>query len=124
MLVHCFLSTSLLLIISARPSSFNVGLNGSDSKIAAAWYAGWHSDGQSTPDFPLSAVPWSKYTHLTYAFAETTPDVFNVTLGGSNPELLPAFVSEAKKHGVKPLISVGGWTGSRFFSRYVIHVYS
>lgn len=35
-------------------------------KVAAAWYAGWHA-GQA--DFPLSKVPWSKYTILTYAFA-------------------------------------------------------
>ena len=35
------------------------------SKVASAWYAGWHS----TTGFPLSKVSWSKYTHLTYAFA-------------------------------------------------------
>jgi hypothetical protein len=34
-------------------------------KVAAAWYAGWHAKN----GFPLSKVPWSKYTHLTYAFA-------------------------------------------------------
>jgi chitinase len=30
--------------------------------------------------------------------------------------MLPVFVAEAKKHGVMALASVGGWTGSRFFS--------
>jgi len=34
------------------------------SKVAAAWYAGWHGE-----EFPLSKVSWSKYTHLIYAFA-------------------------------------------------------
>lgn len=34
------------------------------SSVAAAWYPGWH-----TTDFPLSKVSWSKYTHMTYAFA-------------------------------------------------------
>ena len=34
------------------------------SVVSAAWYAGWHSD-----DFPLDAVSWDKYTHLTYSFA-------------------------------------------------------
>ena len=36
-------------------------------KVAAAWYAGWHSKGPNA--FPLSKVSWSKYTHLTYSFA-------------------------------------------------------
>lgn len=35
-------------------------------KVAAAWYAGWHGWEE---DFPLSKVSWSKYTHMTYAFA-------------------------------------------------------
>ncbi|KAJ3515107.1 hypothetical protein NMY22_g14535 [Coprinellus aureogranulatus] len=84
-------------------------------KVAAAWFAGWHA----TNGFPLSKVPWSKYTHLTYAFAETTPDVRVLSLEGSEPAVLPEFVREARKHNVKPLISVGGWTGSRFFSTAV-----
>ena len=41
-----------------------VGSDGSVSLVSAAWYAGWHSG-----DFPLSAVSWDKYTHLTYSFA-------------------------------------------------------
>ncbi|EKM79886.1 hypothetical protein AGABI1DRAFT_72570 [Agaricus bisporus var. burnettii JB137-S8] len=87
----------------------------SNSAVATSWYAGWHS----TTGFPLSKVSWDKYTHLTYAFAETTPDVRLLTLNGSNAELLPQFVSEAKKNHVKALVSVGGWTGSLFFSSNV-----
>ncbi|KAF8169494.1 chitinase [Pholiota molesta] len=83
--------------------------------VAAAWYAGWHADA----GFPLSDVSWSKYTHLTYAFAETTPDVHTLNLSGSDPSLLPQFVSEAHNNGVKALVSIGGWTGSRFFSTHV-----
>ncbi|RDB21041.1 Chitinase A1 [Hypsizygus marmoreus] len=82
------------------------------AKVATAWYAGWHS----TTGFPLSKVSWSKYTHLTYSFAETTSNVSALDLSGSNPALLPQFVSEAHKNGVKALVSIGGWTGSRFYS--------
>ncbi|KAF5388342.1 hypothetical protein D9615_000636 [Tricholomella constricta] len=85
------------------------------TKVATAWYAGWHS----TTGFPLANVTWAKYTHLTYAFAETTSDVKVLDLSGSNPGLLPQFVSEAHKNGVKALVSIGGWTGSRFFSSNV-----
>ncbi|KAI0317778.1 chitinase [Amylostereum chailletii] len=82
--------------------------------VAATWYAGWHSD-----DFPLSSVSWDKYTHITYAFAETAPSVTELSLNGSNPALLPEFVSTAKKNGVKALISIGGWTGGLYFSTNV-----
>ncbi|KAF8076677.1 endochitinase [Lyophyllum atratum] len=85
------------------------------TKVATAWYAGWHS----TTGFPLSNITWSKYTHLTYAFAETTADVTVLDLSGSNPSLLPQFVSTAHQHGVKALVSIGGWTGSRHWSSNV-----
>ncbi|GLB34074.1 putative glycoside hydrolase family 18 protein [Lyophyllum shimeji] len=92
-----------------------LGSPAGSTKVATAWYAGWHS----TTGFPLSNITWSKYTHLTYAFAETTADVTVLDLSNSNPELLPKFVSTAHQHGVKALVSIGGWTGSRFWSSNV-----
>ncbi|KAK7054155.1 chitinase [Favolaschia claudopus] len=86
-------------------------------KIAAGWYAGWHAN--ATPSFPLSKVSWNKYTHLTYSFAETTTDVGKLDLSGSDPEVLPKFVAAAHAHGVKAMVSIGGWTGSRFWSSNV-----
>ncbi|TBU48668.1 chitinase [Dichomitus squalens] len=86
----------------------------SSSLVSAAWYAGWHSD-----DFPLASVSWNKYTHLTYSFAVTTPDVNTISLDGSNPDVLPQFVETAHNNGVKALVSVGGWTGSLYYSTAV-----
>jgi len=88
------------------------GLGG--SRVATAWYAGWHAE-----DFPLTNVSWSKYTQLTYAFAETTSDVTVVSLADSDEELIPQFVAAAHKNGVKASLSIGGWTGSRWFSSNV-----
>ncbi|KAK7692166.1 hypothetical protein QCA50_003787 [Cerrena zonata] len=82
--------------------------------VSAAWYAGWHSK-----DFPVANVSWEKYTHVTYSFAVTTPDIKNLSLDASSPEVLPDFVSAAKKNGVKALVSIGGWTGSLYFSSHV-----
>jgi len=53
---------------SVSPSSVvdvDLGLGSpSNDKVAAAWWAGWHSD-----LLPLDKVSWNKYTHMTYAFA-------------------------------------------------------
>ncbi|KAF5321759.1 hypothetical protein D9619_000582 [Psilocybe cf. subviscida] len=100
-----------LLAVSLAPSVAGSGVD-TTTKVAAAWYAGWHADA----GFPLSSVPWSKYTHLTYSFAETTSNTQVLDLSGSDPDLLPQFVSEAHANGVKALVSIGGWTGSRGFS--------
>jgi len=86
-------------------------------KVATAWYAGWHAD--ADPSFSLAQVSWDKYTQMTYAFAETTSDVRAVNLNGSDPELLPNFVAAAHAHGTKASVSVGGWTGSLFWSSNV-----
>ncbi|ETW81104.1 glycoside hydrolase family 18 protein [Heterobasidion irregulare TC 32-1] len=87
--------------------------SGSDL-VAASWYAGWHS-----ADVPLSGVSWEKYTHMTYAFAETTPDPHKLSLANSDEQLLPEFVKSAHEHGVKALVSIGGWTGGLYFSSNV-----
>ncbi|KAI9452738.1 chitinase [Russula earlei] len=82
--------------------------------VASAWYSSWHSN-----DFPLSAVSWSKYTSLTYALATTTKDVHTIGLTASDKQLLPQFVQACKKNGVRAILSIGGWGGSRYFSTAV-----
>lgn len=104
----CILSLVLLAIAKQERT---LGARAPETPIAAAWYTGWHAH-----DFPLTAVSWSKYTHLTYAFGITTPDVNVIGLDVSDELRLPDFVSMAHEHNVKAILSVGGWTGSRFFS--------
>ncbi|KAI3604910.1 glycoside hydrolase family 18 protein [Moniliophthora roreri] len=81
--------------------------------VASAHYPGWRSD-----DFPPSKLSWSKYTHLTYAFAKTTSDN-QLTLEGSEPSGLAPFVKAAHENNVKAQVGIGGWTGSQFFSTAV-----
>ncbi|KAF9257953.1 glycoside hydrolase family 18 protein [Marasmius fiardii PR-910] len=98
-----------------RSSNINVNatiLGG--SKVAMAWYAGWHST-----DLPLSRVSWEKYTHMAYAFGVTSPKPTEITLTDSDEELLPQFVQAAHQHNVKATLSIGGWAGSRYFSTNV-----
>ncbi|KZV65853.1 glycoside hydrolase family 18 protein [Peniophora sp. CONT] len=107
------LGAALLPLAAAWRSPFSHH-DKSSTPVAASWFAGWHAN----EGFPLSAVSWDKYTHITYSFAETTADG-GLTLNGSEPDLLPSFVKTAKEHDVKALVSVGGWSGSLWFSTAV-----
>ncbi|TFY54353.1 hypothetical protein EVJ58_g8915, partial [Rhodofomes roseus] len=72
--------------------------NSTVDMVVAAWYTGWHSE-----DFTLNNVSWDKYTHLIYSFAATGP-TSNVSLNGSDPELLLQFVSTAHGNAQSPHI--------------------
>ncbi|KAI8986628.1 glycoside hydrolase [Trametes punicea] len=95
---------------SSGSNSSSVG----DEVVATTWYAGWHGT-----DFPPENISWSKYTSVTYAFAVTTPDVNTVSLEASDEELLPRFVDLAHQNNVKAMLTIGGWTGSSYFSSAV-----
>ncbi|TDL24245.1 chitinase [Rickenella mellea] len=82
--------------------------------VATSWYAGYHVD-----DVPLSSVSWDKYTHMAFFVATTTDDSAQLSTDLSNGTVLPEFVSLAHKHGVKAGISIGGWTGSIWFSSFM-----
>jgi len=108
-------------LASARPSARSCSAssppnstNSTNGLVAASWYAGWHSE-----DVPLANVSWDKYTHMTYSFATTSPDVNVLTLADSDLAILPDFVSTAQSHGVKALVSIGGWTGGLYYSSNV-----
>ncbi|KAF8999063.1 glycoside hydrolase [Cyathus striatus] len=88
--------------------------NSTDDVVATAWYPGWLG-GTFTPDM----IPWSKYTAMTFAFAVTTSDVTALSLDSTSEQVLPTFVSTAKQNNVSALVSIGGWTGSLFFSTNV-----
>ncbi|KAK2466027.1 hypothetical protein APHAL10511_001669 [Amanita phalloides] len=105
------------LLLSALQACHAVATNRAYPKVASTWFAGWHATAE--PAFPISKVSWSKYTHMTYAFAETTPDVRELNLTSPDSDLLPEFVATAHKHDVKALVSIGGWTGSRWWSSNV-----
>ncbi|KAK2058009.1 family 18 glycosyl hydrolase [Colletotrichum caudatum] len=80
-------------------------------KVASTYFAGYHAN----RGFPVSSIPWEKYTDVKYAFAETMADG-SLNLSKSAPDQIPAFVAAAKANNVKALVSMGGWTGSIYFS--------
>lgn len=85
-----------------------------DQVLATGWYPGWLGAALAP-----SNISWSKYNALTFAFAVTTNDPSNISLDAQSATLLPEFVTEAGNNGVSALLSIGGWTGSQYFSTAV-----
>ncbi|TFY74973.1 hypothetical protein EWM64_g9040 [Hericium alpestre] len=79
--------------------------------VASTWFAAWHND-----QYGLNNISWSKYTSVIYSFATTTPDVNTIGLAQSDMQLLPQFVQTAHQNNVQAILSIGGWTGSQYFS--------
>ncbi|OHF04139.1 glycosyl hydrolase family 18 [Colletotrichum orchidophilum] len=105
------LSLAALLAVGASASPCSATNVNTSGVVASAYFAGYHAN----RGFPVSKIPWEKYTDVKYAFAETAADG-SLNLTKSAPDQLPAFVAAAKQHNVKALASVGGWSGSRYFS--------
>ncbi|KAI8320124.1 endochitinase, partial [Martensiomyces pterosporus] len=58
-------------------------------------------------------VDYSKYTHVALAFALPNQDG---SLSFDATSSLPGVVANLKKTNTKTLVSIGGWTGSKYFS--------
>ncbi|KAI0638105.1 glycoside hydrolase [Trametes polyzona] len=77
-----------------------------------AYYPDWAGDA-----FPPEKIDFGRFDWIDFAFA--VPDQrFNLTWDGSDdaPDLLRRLVARAHSAGKKVKLSVGGWTGSRYFS--------
>ncbi|EXF85132.1 hypothetical protein COL5a_002425 [Colletotrichum fioriniae] len=105
------LSLAAMLAVGASAAPYSARNVNTSGVVASTYFAGYHAN----RGFPVSDMPWDKYTDAKYAFAETAADG-SLNLTKSAPDQLPAFVAAAKEHNVKALVSIGGWTGSRYFS--------
>ncbi|KAJ1984376.1 hypothetical protein H4R34_000692 [Dimargaris verticillata] len=78
------------------------------NRYVVGYYADWTSS-RLGPD----NIAYNKLTHINYAFGVLKND-YTVELTSGN--LLDTVVKNAHSHKVKVLLSVGGWSGSEFFS--------
>ncbi|KJA18752.1 glycoside hydrolase family 18 protein [Hypholoma sublateritium FD-334 SS-4] len=108
-------TTAAVVVPTGAPSGLPASANGTAGDVVATgWYAGWLGATQ-----PPSQISWTKYSAVTFAFATTTPDSSQIALDTQSADLLPEFVSAAHDNGVDALLSVGGWTGSLYYSTAV-----
>ncbi|KAJ7728778.1 glycoside hydrolase family 18 protein [Mycena metata] len=99
---------------STPASGIQHSATGASDVIASAWYPGWLAT-----SFPPSSISWDKYNVMTFAFATTTPDPSMIALDDISMGALPTFVSAAQDASVPALLSIGGWTGSQYYSSAV-----
>lgn len=76
--------------------------------MAIAYWTDW-----AAAAMPPEAIPFEKVTHLNCAFSIVTPDFLPVF---ETRFLLDRVVRAAHAKNVKVLMSIGGWTGSQYFS--------
>ncbi|KAG0273336.1 hypothetical protein BGZ95_010853 [Linnemannia exigua] len=89
--------------IAAPPPAIN-----RNERMVVAYWTDWTSGAM-----PPESIPYDKVTHINYAFSVVGSDyrpVFQTNY------LLNRVVREAHAKGVKVLMSIGGWTGSQYFS--------
>ncbi|KAF9180262.1 hypothetical protein BGZ50_006357 [Haplosporangium sp. Z 11] len=115
MRITFFLSATAAFVI-ASVSAAPVQRRASDNNLVIGYWVPWG-------DVPVSAVDFSKYTHINYGFGilkKSSPNptdiVFDRYYDGTPMREL---VKRGKQHGVPILMSLGGWTGSETFSTVV-----
>ncbi|KAF8195755.1 glycoside hydrolase family 18 protein [Mycena galopus ATCC 62051] len=80
-----------------------------------AYYPDW-----AGPDFPPEKIDFSRFDWIDFAFALPTKDCGLTWDDPDNaPLLLERLVTAAHDGGAKVKLSVGGWTGSKYFSSVV-----
>ncbi|KAF9482667.1 glycoside hydrolase family 18 protein [Pholiota conissans] len=108
-------SSAALAVQTGTPSIIPSSANGTAGDVVASgWYAGWLG-----AELPPGQISWTKYSAVTFAFATTTPDPSAIALDDQSAALLPSFVSTAHANGIDALLSIGGWTGSIYYSTAV-----
>jgi chitinase len=77
-----------------------------------AWFADWH------PGVGVSNISWAHYTHMAFFTAQPS-SAGTVEVADPGPTMVDQFTAAAVANGVKPILTVGGWDGSIYWSSSV-----
>ncbi|KAJ2389085.1 hypothetical protein GGI05_003605 [Coemansia sp. RSA 2603] len=98
-----------LSIFSLAAFAFGLALPVIGKPVTIGYYPSWKRA-------QMAGVDYSKYTHVNLAFGIPTS---SGTFSFDGDWFLPQTVSDIHSKGAKALLSVGGWTGSNYFSNIV-----
>lgn len=93
-IILCIIVISIYLKSQVKKTSF-------DSFKRVAYFPNWHGD-------VVNDVPFSKLTHINYAFAIPTSEGNIRDI--EDTEVVNKLISMAHNNGVKVLVAVGGWS--------------
>ncbi|KAM0788202.1 hypothetical protein ACM66B_001361 [Microbotryomycetes sp. NB124-2] len=119
-----------MIVLAGLPSSSSLGCKRGmlhSTALFATLLAGFASTAAATgtiaqyyPAYSTQTVqqlPWQSMNVALYFTTRTTSTGFEV--GANQPvDQIKNFVKTAKANGVKPVFTVGGWTGSQYFSSH------
>jgi len=100
-----YIAVTLLVIFVKHNDAYLIQKGGS---VVVGYFPDW-----TVSSLPAEKVPFTKLTHVNYAFALVGQDN-RIQLDSTS--LLKQVVDLAHAKQTKVLISIGGWTGSRYFS--------
>lgn len=93
------------------PGSTSTPTNPGNGSVAMAWFANWHTD------YTVANITWSGFNRMSYFGAITSADgTAIITVTDSSPSGPVTFVAAAKQNNVFPVLTIGGWDGSIYFS--------
>jgi len=100
---------------SSAPSSTSTPANPGNatggSSVSMAWFANWHTD------YAVANISWTGYNRMAYFGAITSASgTAEITVSDNEPSGPVTFVAAAKQNNVLPVLTIGGWDGSIYFS--------
>lgn len=93
------------------PGSTSTPTNPGNGSVAMAWFANWHTD------YTVANITWEGFNRIAYFGAITSADgTAVISVSDSSPSGPVTFVAAAKQNNVFPVLTIGGWGGSMYFS--------
>ncbi|WVW86237.1 hypothetical protein I302_108279 [Kwoniella bestiolae CBS 10118] len=104
-------ATASVTSTSSAASATSTGLREIGSTIMAAYYPDW-----AATHLPPESVDWNRFDVVDFAFALPTSDNNIEFTQDDSVDLLNRLVTAAHTNGKRVKLSIGGWTGSQYFS--------
>ncbi|KAG0707952.1 glycoside hydrolase family 18 protein [Suillus ampliporus] len=96
---------------ATAPGSTSTPANPGNGSVAMAWFANWHTD------YTVANISWTGFNRMSYFGAITSADgTATITVSDNSASGPVTFVAAAKKNNVFPVLTIGGWDGSIYFS--------